>query len=101
MNLKFEGYGLYVYQVACRSQILLFGIFINTRQQAMLVGSTFIVLFLTVLCFLLFIDFFMRSWVLCSMSILWPFVAFCVVLRFSTYGRITLVTITDRNKHNY
>ena len=30
MNLKFEGYGLYVYQVACRSQILLCLVFLLT-----------------------------------------------------------------------
>ena len=51
-----------------RSCCLLF--FINNSLQVMLVGSIFMILFVTVLCFLLFIGFFMRSWVLCSVLIL-------------------------------
>ena len=87
------------------------------KLQVMPVGSIFMVLLLTVLCFLLFSGFFMRSWILCSLSFLFflwllaifmeltfccvfvvlsgisrfvvlsVLVAFCVVFYFSTYGK--------------
>ena len=56
MNLKFEGYGLYVYQVACRPQVFLCLVSDLTTGCAI-----FMVLLLTVLCFLLLSGFFMRS----------------------------------------